>query len=163
MDKLDKNAYEEYRNYLDSIKDQPKKGMEMIILQKIQEVFGYIPKEILLETSKETGIAATDLYGVASFYHQFSFNPKGKHSINICLGTACYVKGSGAVLKEIEEIIGIKDGEVTEDGKYSIDTSRCIGACGLAPVMSIDGKIYGKVTVEGVRNILQDYEEADHE
>lgn len=163
MDKLDKNAYEEYRNYLDSIKDQPKKGMEMIILQKIQEVFGYIPKEILLETSKETGIAATDLYGVASFYHQFSFNPKGKHSINICLGTACYVKGSGAVLKEIEEIIGIKDGEVTEDGKYSIDTSRCIGACGLAPVMSIDDKIYGKVTVEGVRKILQDYEEADHE
>lgn len=163
MDKLDKNAYEEYRNYLDSIKDQPKKGMEMIILQKIQEVFGYIPKEILLETSKETGIAATDLYGVASFYHQFSFNPKGKHSINICLGTACYVKGSGAVLKEIEEIIGIKDGKVTEDGKYSIDTSRCIGACGLAPVKSIDDKIYGKVTVEGVRKILQDYEEADHE
>ena len=163
MDKLDKNAYEEYRNYLDSIKDQPKKGMEMIILQKIQEVFGYIPKEILLETSKETGIAATDLYGVASFYHQFSFNPKGKYSINICLGTACYVKGSGAVLKEIEEIIGIKDGKVTEDGKYSIDTSRCIGACGLAPVKSIDDKIYGKVTVEGVRNILQDYEEADHE
>lgn len=163
MDKLDKNAYEEYRNYLDSIKDQPKKGMEMIILQKIQEVFGYIPKEILLETSKETGIAATDLYGVASFYHQFSFNPKGKHLINICLGTACYVKGSGAVLKEIEEIIGIKDGEVTEDGKYSIDTSRCIGACGLAPVMSIDDKIYGKVTVEGVRKILQDYEEADRE
>lgn len=163
MDKLDKNAYEEYRNYLDSIKDQPKKGMEMIILQKIQEVFGYIPKEILLETSKETGIAATDLYGVASFYHQFSFNPKGKHSINICLGTACYVKGSGAVLKEIEEIIGIKDGKVTEDGKYSIDTSRCIGACGLAPVKSIDDKIYGKVTVEGVRKILQDYEEADRE
>ena len=163
MDKLDKNAYEEYRNYLDSIKDQPKKGMEMIILQKIQEVFGYIPKEILLETSKETGIAATDLYGVASFYHQFSFNPKGKHSINICLGTACYVKGSGAVLKEIEEIIGIKDGKVTEDGKYSIDTSRCIGACGLAPVKSIDDKIYGKVTVESVRKILQDYEEADHE
>lgn len=156
--KLDQAKLNEYETYLSELENQDLKGMNMIILQKIQEIFGYIPKEVLLETSKMLKIPSSDLYGVATFYHQFSFNPKGKHVINLCLGTACYVKGSGALLKEIEDLLGIKDGQVTEDGKFSIDTSRCVGACGLAPVMSIDGKIYGKVKPGAVKEILDSLE-----
>lgn len=157
--KLDQNLINQYEDYLAEIENSDLKGMNMVILQKIQEIFGYIPKEILLETSKRLKIPSSDLYGVATFYHQFSFNPKGKHSINLCLGTACYVKGSGAVLKELEAVLGIKDGEVTEDGKYSIDTSRCVGACGFGPVLTIDGKIHGKVKPEDVKKILAELED----
>lgn len=155
--------WENYYNFLDSLDKNEIKSMGMIILQKMQEIFGYIPKELLLETSKKTGIPSTELYGIASFYHQFSFNPKGKHVIQLCLGTACYVKGSGALLKDIEGYLNIKDGEVTEDGMYSIDTTRCMGACGLAPVISIDGKIYGKLTPDSLRVILDKLKEEDNE
>lgn len=153
----------EFRNFLDGLDREDINSKTMIILQKMQEIFDYIPEEILLETSRSTGIASSELYGVASFYHQFSFNPKGKHAIQLCLGTACYVKGSGALLKELEEILGIKDGEVTSDGLYSIDTTRCVGACGLAPVVAIDGKIHGKMTPEALHELMDELREERHE
>lgn len=156
---LDSKELKAYYDFLDGLDKSKIKSMGMVILQKIQEIFGYIPKDLLLETSKKTGIPSSDLYGIATFYHQFSFIPKGKHDIQLCLGTACYVKGSGALLQELEEILGIKDGEVTEDGKFSIDTTRCMGACGLAPAIAIDGKIYGKVTPESLLEIMDELRE----
>lgn len=162
MESINQEDLNRYYEFLATLDKENISSQSMIILQKMQEIFEYIPEDILLETCKITGIASTDLYGVASFYHQFSFIPKGKHTIQLCLGTACYVKGSGALLKELEEILGIKDGEVTEDGLFSIDTTRCVGACGLAPVMSIDGKIYGKMTPDKLHDLFKDLKGAQN-
>lgn len=160
---FDQDKMLEYFTYLDQLEESGEKGINIKILQKMQEIFGYIPESILYETSEKMGIPASKLYGAATFYHQFSFEPKGKHEIQLCLGTACYVKGSGELLKELEKTLGIKDGGMTEDGLFSIDTTRCVGACGLAPVIAIDGKIYGKVTPESLHEILDGYKEKEHE
>ncbi|MDO5026431.1 MAG: NAD(P)H-dependent oxidoreductase subunit E [Tissierellia bacterium] len=160
---LDQEKILSYYEYLDQLIESKEKGINIKILQKIQNTFGYIPEEILYETSRRTGIPASSLYGAATFYHQFSFQPKGKHEIQLCLGTACYVKGSGVLLEELEKILGIKDGGMTEDGLFSIDTTRCVGACGLAPVIAIDGKIYGKCTPERLHQIIDEIRENEHE
>ena len=104
-------------------------------------------QEIVAET---LGVSLAEVYGVAPFYSQFSLLPKGKYKIGVCLGTACYVKGSGEVLAEVEKILGVKAGEVTPDGRFSIDATRCIGCCGLAPVMTVNDDVYGKLTADGV-------------
>ncbi len=149
-----KELLEEFYEYVNTIKESGDKGMAMPILQKMQDLFGYIPKEVLLETSKMTNIPSSELYGIATFYHQFTFNPKGTHKIQICLGTACYVKGSGAILQRFEELLQIKDGHTSDDGMYSIDTTRCIGDCEKAPVVIIDDVLYPKVSLEEVDQIV---------
>lgn len=161
--KFEQEKLDEYYTFLDQLIEKGEKGTNIKILQKIQGTFGYIPEEILYETAKRTGVPASTLYGAATFYHQFSFQPKGKHEIQLCLGTACYVKGAGAVLAELEKVLGIEAGEITKDGNFSIDTTRCVGACGLAPVMSINGKIYGKMTPDKLHEVIDSIKEGDHE
>ena len=133
-------------------------GALMPILQHAQEIFGYLPIEVQTMISDETGIPLEKIYGVATFYSQFSLQPKGQYRISVCLGTACYVKGSGDIFKKLEELLGITNGECPPDGKFSLDSCRCVGACGLAPVMMINDEVYGRLTVDDVPTILAKYE-----
>ena len=129
----------------------------MMILSDIQREYGYIPLEVQEVVSEKTGIPVAEIYGVVTFYTSFSLNPKGKYVIGVCLGTACYVKGSQQVIDKFSEILGIKPGETTKDGLFTIDALRCIGACGIAPAISINGKVYPKVAVSSVPAIIDEY------
>lgn len=133
-------------------------GALLPILHEAQEIYGYLPIEVQQRVADGLGISLSEVYGVATFYSRFSLTPKGKHRISVCLGTACYVKGSDKVLAEVEKKLGIKSGECTEDGLFSIDSCRCVGACGLAPVMMIDEDVYGNLTeMKTVDKILDKY------
>ncbi len=129
----------------------------MLILSDIQKEYGYIPLEVQELVSERTGIPVAEIYGVVTFYSYFSLKPKGKYVIGVCLGTACYVKGSQQVIDKFSEILGIKPGETTEDGLFTLDALRCIGACGIAPAVSISGKVYSKVSVKEVPQIIDSY------
>ena len=133
-------------------------GALMPILQKAQDIYGYLPIEVQSMISEATGIPMEKIYGVVTFYAQFSLNPKGKYKISVCLGTACYVKGAGDLFNAFSEKLGIKGGEITPDGKFSLDACRCIGACGLAPVLTVNEDVYGNLTVDDVDKILAKYE-----
>ena len=128
-----------------------------MILQKAQEIYGYLPLEIQEMIAENLNISSSIVYGVVTFYTQFSTVPKAKYSISVCLGTACYVKGAGDILDKIKEILKIKEGETTSDGKFSIEACRCIGACGLAPVMKINEDVYGRLTPEMIPEIISKY------
>ena len=129
----------------------------MMILSDIQNEYGYIPLEVQELVSEKTGISVAEIYGVVTFYSFFSLKPKGKYVIGVCLGTACYVKGSQQVIDKFSEILNIKPGETTEDGLFTLDALRCIGACGIAPAISINGKVYPKVEVKHVPQIIEEY------
>ena len=129
----------------------------MPIMQKAQEIYGYLPIEVQTMISEWTGIPMEKIYGVATFYAQFALAPKGEYRISVCLGTACYVKGSQGVYDKISEVLGIGEGECTADGKFSLDSCRCVGACGLAPVMMINDDVYGRLTPDQVPAILAKY------
>lgn len=133
------------------------KGALMPILQKAQDIYGYLPIEVQTIISNEMNIPLEKIYGVATFYSQFSLNPKGKHRISVCLGTACYVKGSGDIFNKLTEKLGISSGGCTPDGKFSLDACRCIGACGLAPVLTVDDEVYGRMTVDDIDEVLAKY------
>ena len=133
------------------------KGALMPIMQEAQEIYGYLPYQVQKIISDETGIPIEKIYGVATFYAQFSMSPKGKYVVAMCLGTACYVKGAGAVLEEIEKVLGIEDGGCTPDGKFSIEACRCIGACGLAPVLTVNENVHGRLVPSDVDAILNKY------
>lgn len=135
------------------------KGALMPILQKAQEIYGYLPIEVQTMISDEMEIPLEKIYGVVTFYSQFSLYPKGKYKISVCLGTACYVKGSGDIYNKLMEKLGIEGGQCTADGKFSLDACRCIGACGLAPVMTINDDVYGRLTVDEIDTILSKYED----
>lgn len=135
--------------------DQP--GGLMPVLQEAQGIYGYLPLEVQQMVADGLGVSLSEVYGVATFYSQFSLTPKGKHQISVCLGTACYVKGSDKILEAVENQLGIKSGECTPDGLFSIDSCRCVGACGLAPVMTIGEEVYGKLVPEQVKKILDSY------
>lgn len=132
-------------------------GALIPVLHEAQEIYGYLPIEVQTIISKNLGVSMAEIYGVVTFYTQFTTQPKGKYKIGVCLGTACYVKGSGDLLEKIKEKLGIKEGECTPDGKFSIDATRCIGACGLAPVITINDDVYGKLTVDEIDGILAKY------
>ena len=134
-----------------------KEGALIPILHEVQEKFGFIPYGAQRVISKETGIPISEIYGVITFYSRFSLKPTGKYKISVCLGTACYVKGSDLVLDKVSELIGIKSGESSADNMYSLEATRCIGACGLAPVMTVNEDVYGKVKPEEVEIILSKY------
>lgn len=129
----------------------------MMILSDIQKEFGYIPLEVQELVSERTGIPVAEIYGVVTFYSFFSLQPKGKYVIGCCLGTACYVKGAQQVIDKFSELLGINPGETTKDGLFTIDALRCIGACGIAPAVSINGKVYPKVAVSAVKGIIDEY------
>lgn len=133
------------------------KGALMPILQKAQEIYGYLPIEVQTIIAEEMDIPLEKVYGVVTFYAQFTTNPKGKYKISVCLGTACYVKGSGDIYNKLQEKLGIESGGITPDGKYSLDACRCIGACGLAPVMTVNDDVYGRLTVDEIDKILAKY------
>ncbi len=129
----------------------------MMILSDIQKEYGYIPLEVQELVSERTGVSVAEIYGVVTFYSFFSLKPKGKYVIGVCLGTACYVKGAQQVLDKFSELLGIKAGETTEDGLFTLDALRCIGACGIAPAVSINGKVYPKVSVDAIPGIIEEY------
>lgn len=134
------------------------KGAAIPVLHKAQEIYGYLPIEVQKMISEGLDVPLAEIYGIVTFYAQFSLNPRGKYQIGVCLGTACYVKGSGDVLEKVKEVLGIDVGECTPDGKFSLDATRCIGACGLAPVMTINDDVYGRMVVDDVEGILKKYE-----
>lgn len=129
----------------------------MMILSDIQKEYGYIPLEVQELVSERTGIPVAEIYGVVTFYSFFSLKPKGKYVIGCCLGTACYVKGAQQVIDKFSEILGVNPGETTDDGLFTIDALRCIGTCGIAPAVSINGKVYPKVEVNSVEKIIEEY------
>lgn len=128
------------------------------LLEKSQNILGYIPTCVQNRISEKTGISPNKIYGVVSFYSFFTMKPRARHRIQVCLGTACYVKGGKQIAEKIENDYNIKIGESTKDGRFTYENARCFGACGLAPVMTVDGKVYGKVTIEKVDEILSQYE-----
>ena len=150
-----KDKYEQLNQVIADLKDQP--GALMPVLQKAQGIFGCVPMDVQKIIAEGLGVTLSEVYGVATFYSRFSLTPKGKHRVSVCLGTACYVKGADKILAEVEKKLGIKSGDCTEDGLFSIDSCRCVGACGLAPVMMIDEEVYGKLTPAMVDKILDKY------
>ncbi|MBQ3040084.1 MAG: NAD(P)H-dependent oxidoreductase subunit E [Clostridia bacterium] len=133
------------------------KGALMPILQKAQDIYGYLPIEVQRHIALGMDIPLSEVYGVATFYSQFILNPKGEYAVAVCLGTACYVKGAGLLMDKLESLIGIKNGEITADRKFSLDATRCIGACGLAPVLTVNEEVYGRLTPDMIKGILDKY------
>ena len=132
-------------------------GALIPVLHEAQAIYGYLPYEVQEKISEGLGVTMAEIYGVVTFYTQFSIYPKGEYNIAVCLGTACYVKGSGDIIDKIKERLGIDVGKCTEDGKFSLDATRCIGACGLAPVLTVNDDVYGRITVDDVDDILNKY------
>ena len=139
-------------------KDDRRRGYLIQVLHKAQDIFGYLPREVQKHVADKLVLTEAQVSGVVSFYNYFTTDPKGKYCVNVCLGTACYVKGSEKVLSEIERVLGVKADTVpTADGLFSISALRCVGACGLAPVMVVNGKVYGKVTPAKAVEIINEY------
>jgi len=153
--------FKELDQYIEGLQidpDDPRRKDTLIMtLHRAQEIFGYLPEVVQLHIAKKYSIPHADVSGVISFYNFFTTTPKGKIQVNVCLGTACYVNGANKVLQEFEQVLGIRSGQVTADGKFSIESLRCVGACGLAPVVTINHKVYGKVKPGDVREILEKF------
>ena len=132
--------------------------MLMGVMQKAQDIYGYLPIEVQKIIADGMGVPLEKVYGVATFYAQFALSPKGKYNISVCLGTACYVKGAGEIFDKLSERLGIGADECTADGKYSLTACRCIGACGLAPVLTVNEDVYGRLTAADVDDILAKYQ-----
>jgi NADH-quinone oxidoreductase subunit E len=132
-----------------------KKGILIPILQGTQQIYGYIPKSAFIKISEETGLNLSDMYGVATFYAQFKLKPVGKHIIKVCHGTACHVQNANSITEELQESLGVKDGETTEDRLFTLESVACLGCCSLAPVMMIDEETYGKLTGKEAVNIVK--------
>lgn len=143
------------KEVIETYRDDPSRLMT--VMQEAQEIYGYLPIEVQKMIADGMNVPLEKVYGVVTFYAQFSLSPKGKYNIGVCLGTACYVKGSGDIFNKISEKLGIGADECTEDGKFSLVATRCIGACGLAPVMTVNEDVYGKITVDDIDKILEKY------
>ncbi len=150
-----REKYQELEDFINSL--ETTKGALIEILHKAQDIFGYLPRDVQLYISRKLGIPGAEVYGVVSFYSYFSTKPGGKHTISVCMGTACFVRGAGFVIEKFKERLGIESNETTEDGLFTLKDVRCIGACGLAPVVMVDGKVYGRVKVEDVDGIIETY------
>ncbi len=133
------------------------------ILQEIQDNEGFLSKDSVVEVGKYLKLPTSKIYGVATFYNQFRFEPLGKHHIQVCRGTACHVLGSATVLEELEKVLKIKAGQTSRDGLFSVEVVACIGACGLAPVISVNGEFHAKVTAESIKEIVEDYKKLENE
>ncbi len=140
---------------IDKYKDTT--GALIPVLHEAQEVYGYLPLSVQKKIAEGLGVPLSEVYGVVTFYAQFYLKPKGRFRINVCLGTACYVKGANLILEKLQEKLGIHVGDCTEDGKFSLEACRCIGACGLAPVIMINDDVYGRLTPDDVEGVLEKY------
>ena len=143
--------------YIDSLPET--EGKLITVLHEAQNIAGYLPPEIIKHVANRLGIKTSKVYGVVTFYSFFSTEPKGKYVINVCMGTACFVRGAGEILDELKKKLGIDVGQTTDDGLFTLGAVRCIGACGLAPVVTVNEKIYGRLKVEDVQGILDDIEQ----
>ncbi len=153
------NGTAEQEKELDAViaEHRGEEGALMPILQKAQDIYGYLPEEVQRYIAIALDIPVTEVFGVATFYSQFQLNPKGSYPVSVCLGTACYVKGSGKLMEKLEELLGISNGEISEDRRFSLDATRCIGACGLAPVLTIGEDVYGRLEPDDLKGILAKY------
>ena len=152
---MDKKVREETKEILSKFK-QTKDNLIMI-LEEVQTKFGYVPKVAQLEISEYLDIPVAEIYGVVTFYSRFTTKPKGKYNVSVCLGTACFVKGSKEILERAKQKLGLEEGETSKDGKFSLDSTRCVGACGLAPVFTINNEVYGKATVKKLDDVIDEY------
>ena len=143
------------REVITAHKDE--QGPLIPILHEAQEIYGYLPYEVQTIIAEELDTPLSEVYGVSTFYSRFNLNPKGENQVSVCLGTACYLKGASSVLAEVEKVLGCEVGKITEDGKFSVDSTRCVGACGLAPILLVNDDVYGQVKPEQVAGILVHY------
>ena len=150
-----KEQEEQLKAVIAAHKDE--KGATIPVLHEAQDIYGYLPIEVQKMIADGLNVPLAEVYGIVTFYTQFSLNPKGEYPIGVCLGTACYVKGSGDILEKLKETLKIDVGECTEDGKFSLDATRCIGACGLAPVMTIGDDVHGRLTLDMIDDIVKQY------
>jgi len=148
---------EKLENFVKEWKQKP--GNLIMVLHKVQEEYGYIPRDVAISVSHKLDVPLAKIYGVATFYHYFKLTEPGKHQISVCMGTACYLKGGEDIIQEIENLLGIGIGGVTEDRKFSMEAVRCVGCCGLAPVVVIDDEVYGKVTKDRLPEIIAKYKD----
>ena len=151
----DKSNFDQLKSYIDEMKDT--KGPLMPVMQKAQHIFGYLPFDVQKFIAVGLSVPLTEVYGVATFYSQFNLEKHGEHTLGLCIGTACYVKGAQALLTRLERELKVKTGNTTKDGKFTLIGTRCLGCCGLAPVMMIDDDVYGQVTVDEIPEILKKY------
>lgn len=149
------SKFKELGEYIDSLPS--KEGALIEVLHTAQGIFGYLPKEVQEYVAKKLDLPVSKVYGVITFYSFFTTEPLGKNVINVCMGTACFVRGSGNVLAEFEKELGIKSGQTTKDLKFTLGSLRCVGACGLAPVITVNGRVYGHTTPEQVKSIIEEY------
>lgn len=149
--------FKELGEFIDNLSD--KKGALISVLHRAQHIFGYLPQEVQKFVAKKLELPVSKVNGVVTFYSYFTEIPTGKYVINVCMGTACFVKGAGDVLEEFERKLGVKVGQTTSDGKFTIQVLRCVGACGLAPVVTVNDKVYGHFTKQMVDKILDEYNE----
>ena len=149
------DKYAALKQVIDELRNEP--GCLMPIMQQAQDIFGYLPEDVQHIIAKELDIPVSDVYGVATFYAQFNLEPKGKYIISVCLGTACYVKGAQLVLDELEKERGVPAGSTTPDGLFTLNATRCLGACGLAPVIMVNDDVYGRMTPEQVAGVIAKY------
>ena len=145
----------ELKKIIEQYKDVP--GGTMPVMQQAQNLYGYLPEEVQIMIAEGLNVPLEEVYGISTFYSLYNLNPKGEYKINVCLGTACYVKGAQQILDKLELRLGCKNGSISADGKYSIDATRCVGACGLAPVVIINDDVYGRLTPDMVDDILAKY------
>ncbi|SHG91994.1 NADH-quinone oxidoreductase subunit NuoE [Tepidibacter thalassicus] len=156
---LEEEKFKELKNFISNLNDE--KGTLIEVLHKAQHIFGYLPKEVQLFISEQLNIPLSKVFGVVSFYSYFTTKPRGKFVINVCLGTVCFVKGADKIMEEFEKQLNIKCGETTPDNKFTLEGLRCVGACGLAPVVVINDKVYGHVTKNDVIKILSNYSDIE--
>lgn len=152
---LNEEKFHELEEFINSLSN--KKGAVIEVLHKAQHIFGYLPEDVQLFVAEKLNIPASQVFGVVSFYSYFTTEPRGEYVINVCMGTACFVRGSGNVLAEFENKLNLKAGQTTPDGKFTVGSLRCVGACGLAPVVMVNEKVYGNVKPEDVDKILAEY------
>lgn len=148
--------YQELAQVIEEYRDM--EGALIMVLHKAQEIFGYLPEDVQKIVAKELDLPLAEVYGVTTFYSYFSLKPRGKYRIAVCLGTACYVRGAAELVSAIEKHLNIKVNDTTDDGRFTLEVSRCIGACGLAPVMTINEDVYGRLSPDKVPDILAKYE-----
>jgi NADH-quinone oxidoreductase subunit E len=150
-----KEMYDELISFIDNL--ETTKGALIEILHKAQHIFGYLPRDVQLFVARKLGIPAAEVFGVVSFYSYFTMKPRGKHTISVCIGTACFVRGADKIIERFKEELGIESNEITEDGLFTLRDVRCIGACGLAPVVTVGDKVYGRLKEEDVKDIINTY------
>jgi len=153
---------EALRQYMQEVKDQPQAESNLIgVLHKVQGLFGYLPQEVMDEVAETLQIPTAHIWGVATFYHYFNLEPIGKHVVSVCMGTACYVKGAGTVLDALKKELGVEIGDTTDDKLFTLQEARCLGACGIAPVIMVDDKIYGELDAKKTVELINQYRKAN--